>query len=87
MELDQELLKKLLDKVSRTQQEEIDCQEVFELIDVYTEIAAKGQDAGEMLPLVKHHLQMCAECLEEYEALLRILQSSPMYPPMLISLV
>jgi uncharacterized protein (UPF0335 family) len=75
MKPDQNLLKKLLDKLSRTQQEEIDCQEVFELIDIYVETTAKGQDAGAMLPLVKHHLEMCAECLEEYEALLRILES------------
>ena len=75
MKMDQDLLKKFLEKVSLTRQEEIDCQDVFELIDIYAEMTAKGQDAGAMLPLVKHHLDMCVECLEEYEALLRILES------------
>jgi uncharacterized protein (UPF0335 family) len=75
MESAKDKLKKLLDKLSRTQQDEIDCQEVFELIDVYAEAAAQGQDAGAMLPLVRHHLDMCAECLEEYEALLQILKT------------
>lgn len=74
MKLDQDLLKKLLKKVSRTRQEEFDCQDVYELIDIYAETTEKGQDAGEILPLVKHHLEMCAECLEEYEALMSILQ-------------
>lgn len=75
MKPDQDLLRKLMDKVARTQQEEIDCQDVFALIDVYAEAAAKGLDPGLMLPLVKQHLEMCAECLEEYEALMRILES------------
>ena len=75
MKMDQDLLKKFLEKVSLTRQEEIDCQDVFELIDIYAEMTAMGQDAGDVLPLVKHHLDMCAECLEEYQALLRILES------------
>ena len=75
MKPDKESLKKLRDKVARTHEDEIDCQEVFELIDRYAEASAQGQDAGAMLPLVKHHLAMCAECLEEYQALLQILGS------------
>jgi uncharacterized protein (UPF0335 family) len=75
MKSDTELLKKLLNNVSRTQEDEIDCQEVYELIDLYAEAAAQGQDAGAMLPLVRHHLEMCAECLEEYQALLAMLSA------------
>lgn len=76
MKTDKDLLKKLMDKVARTQAQEYDCQEVYELVDRYAEAAAQGQDAGAMLPLVKHHLEMCAECLEEYQALLSILEAA-----------
>ena len=75
MKPDQDLLKKLLQKVARTKQEEFDCQEVYELMDIYAETSAQGQDAEAMLPLVKHHLEMCRDCLEEYEALMDILRS------------
>lgn len=75
MKPDKESLKQLLDKVARTRDDEIDCQEVFELIDLYAEASSQGHDAGAMLPLVKHHLEMCSECLEEYQALLQILGS------------
>ncbi|MGD8603942.1 MAG: hypothetical protein PVF49_05135 [Anaerolineales bacterium] len=75
MKPDTTLIQKLLDKIARTRDDEIDCQEVFELLDIYAEAAAQGQDAGAMLPLVKHHLEMCVECLEEYQALLLILEA------------
>jgi uncharacterized protein (UPF0335 family) len=75
MKPDQDLLTKLLHKVARTKQEEFDCQDVYELMDIYAETSALGQDAEAMLPLVKHHLEMCRDCLEEYEALKRILDS------------
>jgi hypothetical protein len=75
MKPDNELIKKLLDKVARTREDEIDCQEVYELIDLYAETTAQGGDAGAMLPLVKHHLEMCGECWEEYQALLQILEA------------
>jgi hypothetical protein len=29
------------------------------------------------MPLVKHHLDLCPECYEEYQVLLNILQAAP----------
>lgn len=81
MKSNRELLIKLLEKVARTQEHEIDCQEVYELIDLYAEAAVRGQDAGAMLPLVKHHLELCAECLEEYQTLMQILIAVGDSPP------
>jgi hypothetical protein len=70
------MLKQLMKMISNTREEEIDCEEVYDVIDVYAEAVARGEDASEMLPLVKHHLEMCAPCLEEYEALKRILEET-----------
>ena len=75
MNPDKDLIIKLLDKVARTRDDEIDCQKVYELVDLYAETAAQGHDAGAMLPLVKHHLEMCVECLDEFQALLQILEA------------
>jgi hypothetical protein len=71
------MLKQLLKMISNTREDEIDCDDVLNIVDVYAEAVARGEDPSEMLPLVKHHLEMCAPCLEEYEALLRILEEKP----------
>ena len=71
------MLKDLIKMVSKTREDEIDCDDVHAVVDVYVEVVASGEDPSEMLPLVKHHLEMCAPCLKEYEALLRILEESP----------
>jgi uncharacterized protein (UPF0335 family) len=70
------MLRKLMKMVSKTEAVEIDCGEVHNVVDVYAEAVARGEDPSIILPLVKHHLEMCEACLEEYEALLRILEQA-----------
>jgi hypothetical protein len=69
------MLKKLLGMVEKTNVQELDCEEVFELLDIYAEAVVRGEDMSEILPKVKHHIEMCRDCFEEYEALVRILES------------
>jgi len=69
------MLKKLLGMVEKTNEQEMDCAEVFEALDIYAEAMVRGEDTSEMLPKVKHHIEMCRDCFEEYEALVRILES------------
>ena len=60
---------------AKTHQNELDCQQVYEVVDVYAEMSARGEDVSEVLPMVKHHLEMCKDCLEEFDALMRILEA------------
>lgn len=62
--------------VTVTYEEEIDCGEFHDVIDVYAESVARGEDPSKILPLVKRHLEICKPCIEEYEALLRILEET-----------
>ena len=62
--------------LERTRTDEASCDDVFDILDQYTEMVARGEDAGTLLPLIKHHLDMCPECQEEYDALLRIVEAS-----------
>jgi hypothetical protein len=71
-----ELIKKLLPALAITDEHELDCDQLFEALDIYAEAELADKDAAELLPLVKHHLMMCADCEEEYQALLRILEAS-----------
>lgn len=70
------MLKGLLHKIIHTQEDEMDCQQVYEVLDVYAEMSARGEDVSAALPMVKHHLEMCKDCEEEFEALMRILEES-----------
>ena len=67
----------LIESVEKTQEIELSCDEVYRLLDQYTEIVNRGENAEKLMPLVEHHIDICPDCREEFEALLRILQASP----------
>lgn len=67
-------MQRLLQMLANTRAEELDCGEVHRVIDVYAEASARGENPAKLLPMIKHHLEMCNCCDEEYEALLRILE-------------
>lgn len=61
--------------IAATAEHEIGCDEAYALLDQYAEIVARGEDPAALLPLVKHHLDLCRDCREEFEALLKILEA------------
>lgn len=67
-------LKKVVTAVSCTRDEEIDCDECFELLDSFVEMELSGLGAAEAMPLVEEHLRECDDCREEFEALLEALR-------------
>lgn len=67
-------LKSLLEQISNTKDVELPCDDVFKLMDEFADAVARGEDTTELMPLVQHHLDICRDCLEEYEALLKILE-------------
>ncbi len=68
-------LKRLLQSIARTNEVEIGCDEVYDVLDQYAEAVASGQDVTDIMPFVIHHLEMCPDCFEECEALLKILEA------------
>ncbi len=66
---------RLLALAESASEEDLSCDEVFALVDQYAECVARGEDAAALMPLVKEHLQHCAGCQEELEALLRMLKT------------
>jgi hypothetical protein len=67
-------LQKLAEMLEMTREGEQGCEDVYEVIDQYADLMARGEDAGILMPLVQHHLSICNGCCEEYEMLLDILQ-------------
>lgn len=75
MQLSKNNMKSLLEHISKTKDVELPCDDVYELIDEFADAAARGEDTSKLMPLVQHHLEICRDCLEEYEALRRILEA------------
>jgi hypothetical protein len=73
-ELSDELVTRIMHRLVSTDTEELSCDEVFALVDEYAEANQRGEDVASLKPLIRHHLDMCRECDEEYQALLRVLE-------------
>ncbi len=68
-------LRRLFAWIARTQEQELDCGEVFAVLDQYAEAILAGEDVSAEFALMKLHLDLCPDCLEEYDALMSVLQS------------
>ena len=70
------LVESLMHRLLNTHEEELSCDEVFALVDEYAEASQRGEDVADLKPLIRRHLDMCRECDEEYQALLRVLEGT-----------
>jgi hypothetical protein len=71
-----EKMQKMMAMLSNTREVELTCDEVFALLDQFTELAAQGEDVRKLMPLVQQHLDMCEDCREEYRVLESILNAA-----------
>jgi hypothetical protein len=67
-------MEKMLLALVKTEEHEISCDEVFAVLDEFAEAVKRGENVLLLMPLVRQHLDMCPDCREEYETLLRMLQ-------------
>lgn len=74
MALSQRETDELLRLLRLTKDEEIDCDECLSHVAELAEKVLEGQLVSTVLQAVQHHLTVCAECHEEYEALQRALE-------------
>jgi hypothetical protein len=61
--------------VAQTQEQELGCDEVYALLDILADRVSRGEDVATLMPLVYHHLQICPDCREEFDALLRAVEA------------
>lgn len=66
----------MLRTVAVTRDQEIGCDEAYAFLDSYADRVSRGEDAAALMPLVHHHLEMCPDCREEFDALLRALKAA-----------
>jgi hypothetical protein len=67
-------LQALVWSILNTEVDEIGCDTCFGHLDVFADLVLTGKNAAIAMPLVQAHLERCAPCREEYEALLLALR-------------
>lgn len=68
--MSRETLKKMVEVIAATRSDEYDCQLCFDELQKFVELDLEGKDASENFPMVRHHLDSCIGCEEEYAALI-----------------
>ncbi|QDS97120.1 hypothetical protein [Adhaeretor mobilis] len=76
MALSRKQLDTLLGMLSLTRPDEIACDECTEKLSQFAENSLAGKTVPEGLEAVEHHLAICTECCEEFEALMHVLRDS-----------
>ena len=75
-EIPMENAEAMIQMIEKTLEVELSCDEVSKLMGEYAELAMRGEDVEKLMPLVQHHLSLCSNCREEFDAVIRILRSS-----------
>ncbi len=75
--LPQKIMRAVGMMVAGSQEMEYSCDDVYQLLDRVAEAIRRGDDVAHLMPLVQQHLDMCPDCREELEALLRTLKAMP----------
>lgn len=56
--------------------DEVGCDECFDLLDVYAERAANGDDAGAWMPAMAAHVEGCPACAEELDTMVALISDA-----------
>ena len=65
-------LGELLRVVSATEPEELDCDQILERVGALLESLEQEEEVPGELAKVSQHLEVCPECREEFDALMRV---------------
>ncbi len=65
----------LLQEILAMHESDVDCECCGDQLERLAEMVAAGQDIKAILPAVQAHLECCADCREEFEALLCIVRA------------
>jgi hypothetical protein len=64
-----------LDRFLRTDPRDVGCEQAMEMLHVYAELMAAGENAEERYPGIAAHLHACGPCGEDFEGLLAAIRA------------
>ena len=70
MSIESRKIKRMVRNILTARPDEIGCAECLARMDRFVEMELEGKSPAAAMPLVHDHLTRCADCREEYEALL-----------------
>jgi predicted anti-sigma-YlaC factor YlaD len=73
--VDEQLHKLIIAIFDDHQENCIDCDTCCQQLNYLAELVASGAEVRQLLPAVEEHLTYCADCREEYQALICIMQA------------
>ncbi|MBS3783712.1 MAG: hypothetical protein KGY78_04640 [Anaerolineae bacterium] len=73
MSIESRKIKRMVRNILTARPDEIGCAECLARMDRFVEMELEGKSPAAAMPLVHDHLTRCADCREEYEALLEAL--------------
>ncbi len=76
MKIEEKTLLKVVNSLGMTKQVEIGCEDCFNEVDQFVEMLRSGGEPDKIMPLVQDHLNTCACCKEELEALISALEAA-----------
>lgn len=76
MHLSAKHIDKLLEMVENTCDDEPDCQEVLDQLDVYVDCIMKSGEKTEVIKRIDSHLKNCRDCAEEYSLLKEAIEAA-----------
>ena len=65
----------ILKSALETEEDEIGCQECYDLLDEYTEMLVEGAAPCQVIELVQQHLKQCPDCSTLFESLITMIGS------------
>ncbi|MCL4260184.1 MAG: hypothetical protein KJZ52_06110 [Anaerolineales bacterium] len=71
-----EIVRGFLRVLENARVEELTCDEIFSTLDEYVEREVGAHNAADLMPLIREHLDICPDCHEEYEALLKVIEEA-----------
>lgn len=72
----EEVIERLLRHLVEIEEGSLSCADAFAKLDEYADLSCYHKRADEIMPLVHHHLELCPDCLQFYQTLLTMLQST-----------
>jgi hypothetical protein len=79
-ELPNEVIERFLRILEDVRLDDMPCSQVYARLDEYVEKEMHGEEAALVMPLLKEHLDLCPDCCEEYETLLKVVEDSSNQP-------
>jgi hypothetical protein len=76
MRIQPETLRKVIATIGILRPDEIGCDDCYEQVDQFADMLRSGEAPDKILPLVEHHLKVCGNCHEEFDALLVALKAA-----------